>query len=105
VLHIIWEFRVRADRGREFEEHYGSAGTWVDFFRTGPGFLETRLLRDGEDPSRYLTIDVWTDLESYRAFSEKNAAQYGAIDRRFEALTEQERCLGYFEALSREPAR
>src|SRR5207249_9366255 len=97
VLHIVWEFRVREERRREFEEHYGSAGTWADFFRGGRGYRETRLLRDREDPNRYLTIDVWTDLESQRVFSETNAAAYRAIDRRCEELTLDERCLGYFE--------
>lgn len=105
MLHIVWEFRVRADRRREFEEHYGGAGTWAAFFRNGSGYQETRLLRDREDPSRYLTIDVWTDLEAYRAFSQKHAAEYGAIDRRCKELTEEERCLGYFEALSDASAR
>ena len=99
MLHIVWEFRVRAERRREFEERYGSAGTWAAFFRRGRGYRETCLLRDREDPSRYLTIDAWTDLESYRAFSEENAAEYGAIDRRCEELTDQERCLGHFETL------
>ncbi len=99
MLHIVWELRVRVDRRREFEEQYGGAGTWAVFFRGAPGYQKTRLLRDRDDPSRYLTIDVWSDLEAYRAFSEKHAAEYDAIDRRCEELTEKERCLGYFEAL------
>jgi len=98
MLHIVWEFRVKVDSRREFEEHYGSAGTWAAFFRNGRGYEETRLLRDREDPARYLTIDLWSDLESYRAFSERNAEEYRTIDRRCEELTEEERCLGYFEA-------
>jgi len=46
---------------------------------------------------RYVTIDVWEDLASYRTFSEANAEEYKEIDRRCDALTEQERCLGFFE--------
>jgi len=61
------------------------------------GYKETILLRDREVPGRYVTIDVWEDLASYRAFSEANAEEYKEIDRRCEALTEQERCLGFFE--------
>jgi heme-degrading monooxygenase HmoA len=99
VLHILWEFRVRPDRIREFEEHYRDDGVWARFFRAGRGYRETRLLRDREAPGRYLTIDVWDDLPSYRAFSEANVDAYGEIDRRCEAFTEVERCLGYFEAL------
>jgi len=97
VLHILWEYRVRRDRIREFEEHYGGEGTWARFFRSGQGYRETRLLRDRGSPVRYLTIDVWDDLASFQAFSETHAGEYGAIDRRCEAFTEEERCLGHFE--------
>ncbi len=97
ALRILWEFRVKEDRTREFEEHYGGNGTWAGFFRRGTGYRETILLRDREVPGRYMTIDVWDDLESYSAFSAANAEEYREIDRRCEALTEQERCLGFFE--------
>ena len=97
ALRILWEFRVGENRTPEFEEHYGGNGTWARFFRHGQGYRETILLRDREVPGRYLTIDVWDDLESYKAFSEANADEYKKIDRRCETLTEQERCLGFFE--------
>jgi len=97
VLHILWEYRVRKDRILEFEEHYRGDGTWARFFRAGQGYRESRLLRDREAPGRYMTIDVWDDLASFRAFSGANAEEYQAIDARCAELTEEERCLGYFE--------
>ncbi len=97
ALRILWEFRVRENRTRELEEHYVGNGTWACFFRRGKGYRETILLRDREIPGRYLTIDVWDDLESYSAFAAAHAEEYREIDRRCEALTEQERCLGFFE--------
>ena len=99
MLHILWEYRVRKDRILEFEEHYKGDGTWARFFRRGRGYRESILLRDRESPGRYMTTDVWDDLPSYCAFSEANAAEYQEIDRRCEELTEEERCLGHFEAL------
>jgi len=98
ALRILWEFRVKEDRTREFEEHYGGHGAWARFFHRGKGHCETILLRDREVPGRYVTIDVWDDLESYSAFSAANAEEYREIDRRCEALTEEDRCLGFFEA-------
>ena len=98
MLHILWEFRVKKDRTVEFEEHYGPDGTWARFFRAGRGFRETRLLRDRESPERYLTMDVWDDLDSFRAFTGERAGDYQAIDARCAELTDEERCLGYFEA-------
>ena len=97
ALRILWEFHVKVDRIREFEELYGGNGTWARFFRQGKGYRETMLLRDREVPGRYMTIDFWDDLESYSAFSAAHAEEYKTIDRRCEALTEQERCLGFFE--------
>lgn len=99
MLHVLWEFRVRPERRREFEERYGSDGTWAAFFRGGRGYGESILLRDREEPDRYLTIDVWTDLESYRAFSDQHAGEYREIDQRCQELTLEERSLGLFEVL------
>jgi heme-degrading monooxygenase HmoA len=98
MLYILWEFRVSKERIPEFEEHYRADGTWARFFRAGRGFRESRLLRDREAPGRYMTIDVWDDLASFRAFSDANAEEYASIDRRCAELTDEERCLGSFEA-------
>jgi heme-degrading monooxygenase HmoA len=99
VLHIVWQFTVRPGRSREFEEHYGADGIWARFFRGGPGYRETTLLRDRDAPGRYMTIDVWDDLASYRAFLEAHASEYREIDERCAAFTDEERCLGIFEAI------
>ncbi len=99
MLHILWEYRVRPGSIREFEEHYRGDGTWARFFRGGRGYRETQLLRDGTTPGRYMTVDVWDDLPSYRAFLEANTAEYQEIDEHCVALTDEERCLGYFEAV------
>ena len=97
MVHIIWEFKVALGKGREFERHYGSAGTWAQFFRQGAGFQQTLLLRAPETGDRYLTVDVWDKLASFEAFKEKFAARYAEIDRQMEALTEEERKIGIFE--------
>jgi len=97
LLYILWDYRVRMERVREFEEQYGADGVWARFFRAARGYRETRLLRDRETPGRYVTIDVWDDPASFRSFSETNTGEYKEIDRRCEELTEEERCLGSFE--------
>ena len=81
MLHLLWEYRVRKGRVREFEEHYGADGVWARFFRAGRGYRETRLLRDRETLGRYVTIDVWDDPVSYRLFSDAHAAEYREIGR------------------------
>ena len=99
MIHVLWEFHVKPERRREFETHYGSGGTWVALFRGTEGYRETILLHDPEAPERYVTVDVWADAEAYRAFRERHAREYEEIDRRCEALTEQERPLGVFEVV------
>ena len=87
---IIWRFLAK-DRV-EFERHYGPEGTWAMFFRRDPAFVRTELLR-GEG-NEYLTLDYWTSKEAFLAFRARNLAEYEEIDRRFEALTEEEMRLG-----------
>jgi hypothetical protein len=59
LFQIVWEFIVRADRVSDFEKSYAVAGDWAALFRRSAGFLGTALLRDADNPRRYLTIDRW----------------------------------------------
>lgn len=54
---VIWEFHVRADRVREFEEIYCGTGKWVELFRRDEAYKGTELLRDKRNRLRYLTVD------------------------------------------------
>ena len=84
MIHVVWEFRVKPEKLREFETHYGTAGTWVALFRKGEGYRESILLHDREAPERYVTVDVWSDSESFRAFRERHAREGGrelSVDR------------------------
>jgi len=99
MLHILWEYRVREEKHSDFERHYRSNGSWAELFRRGPGYRGTTLLRDSEDPARYLTLDVWDDAASLHRFKQDFAVEYAALDRQMEALTESERHLGNFESL------
>ena len=99
MLHILWEYRVGEDKRSEFERHYNGNGTWAALFRRDAGYRGTTLLRDPEDGGHYLTIDVWDDAASFHRFQQDFAAEYAALDRQKEALTESERHQGTFESL------
>lgn len=90
----VWEFRVSPSRIDEFERHYGPAGTWVQLFRQSEGFIETLLLRDADDPLRYVTIDRWQSSEHYSEFRSQFNLEYRELDARCEELTTEERSLG-----------
>jgi heme-degrading monooxygenase HmoA len=93
---LVWTYEVRAEHEREFRRVYAPDGDWARFFALGDGYLGTELLADATQPLRYLTIDRWTTLDAYAAFGEANRADYDALDRRCEALTERETFVGAF---------
>jgi len=94
---IVWEFRVKAGRESRFERVYGHDGTWAQFFRRGEGYLGTELVRDLKESARYLTLDFWTSQSAYEHFRKQHLAEYQAIDRQCEAMTESEVEQGRFE--------
>ena len=93
----VWEFRVRPEHLDAFLAGYGPEGDWVRLFRRDPAYVETQLLRDREDPTRFLTIDVWRDREACRVFRQAVRADFDELDRRFEQFTISERHLGDFD--------
>ena len=96
----VWEFTVRPEQVGAFLEAYGPQGTWASLFRRDPAYVRTDLHRDVEQPHRFLTVDHWTSREACEAFRDRFRLEYDAIDRRCEAFTTQERCLGQFDTLA-----
>jgi heme-degrading monooxygenase HmoA len=93
----VWRFLVRPGSEVAFEAAYGPGGDWIRLFREADGYLGSQLLRDQADPRRYVTIDRWSSREAWEAFRAARAAEWEAIDRRGEALTELEEEIGRFE--------
>jgi heme-degrading monooxygenase HmoA len=73
---IALVFRYDARDPEEFERAYGADGEWAQFFRQGAGYIGTELLRDVEEPDRYLVIDRWESSEVYNAFVAEHADEY-----------------------------
>lgn len=97
MFHVVWEFHVRPGSDAEFESRYGADGDWVRLFRRAEGYGQTVLLRDLASAGRYLVTDTWQDAPSYRAFKERYAEAYAALDKRCAELTLDERLIGEFE--------
>jgi heme-degrading monooxygenase HmoA len=100
LIHIVWEFRVRAGMEREFERRYSSTGDWARLFASSQGYEGTTLTQDVRDRRRYLVIDAWRDAGSFAAFKQAHAAAYAALDTDCERLTDAEIHVGTFETLS-----
>jgi heme-degrading monooxygenase HmoA len=97
LIRVVWEFIVRDDHIAEFEKFYSATGSWATLFRGNPGYLGTDLLRDSQNPHRYLTLDRWDSVASHAAMRERFAKDYDALDRMCEQLMETERQIGVFE--------
>ena len=97
---VVWEFQVKLEAQFAFEHIYGRAGDWARLFSQSPNYRGTRLLRDLNEPGRYLTFDYWTSREALHEFKEAHQAGYDAFDKQCESLTDDESLLGEFESLS-----
>jgi heme-degrading monooxygenase HmoA len=74
VLALFFSYEARDPT--EFERAYGPDGEWAEFFRDGEGYIGTELLRDVENPGRYLVIDRWESREAYQRFVELQREEY-----------------------------
>jgi len=99
---IIWEYEVKPASLAEFENIYAPDGAWAKLFKKQAGYIGTELLRDENQPQRYLTIDQWATQEDYEAFRTKWKKEYEALDAQCEGLTERESLLGNWETVNRE---
>ncbi len=100
MIVIAWEFRVQSSRAAEFERAYGPEGDWARLFGRSPAYRGTELLRDPDDPERYLTLDRWDDVADFDAFKAGHGDDYHALDLACEPLCAEERLVGRFTCTS-----
>jgi heme-degrading monooxygenase HmoA len=81
MVEIVWEFVVKEEARGYFELAYGPGGAWSQLFARSPGFRGITVLRDIENPRRYLTVDLW-DTAGHR---EQALAECGAEHHELEA--------------------
>ena len=74
MLALLFSYEARDEA--EFERAYGPDGEWAEFFRTGEGYVGTELLRDVENPGRYLVVVRWESREAYGAIVEANRQEF-----------------------------
>ncbi|WP_278253959.1 antibiotic biosynthesis monooxygenase family protein [Caulobacter sp. CCUG 60055] len=91
---VVWEYLAHPERVDAFVEAYGAMGAWARLFRRGDGFLGVQLLRDLEEPTRFVTIDRWRSRDAFTAFMTQHRALYVALDEKLADLTLTEMRLG-----------
>ena len=95
MIALVFRYEVR-DPGA-FEQAYGSDGEWAAFFRGSRGYIGTELLRDVDEPERYLVIDRWESAEAYNAFLAARGEEYLRKADETRLLSLQELRFGTFE--------
>jgi heme-degrading monooxygenase HmoA len=95
VIALVFSYEVRD--ASAFEAVYGPEGEWARFFGQGRGYVGTELLRDVEQPGRYLVVDRWESADAYNAFTSEHREEYmrRVDDTRF--LYDHELRFGTFE--------
>jgi heme-degrading monooxygenase HmoA len=87
----VWEFEVRGEHVGAFVSAYEANGAWSQLFARGDGYVDSRLYRDTDDARRFITVDRWRDVDSWHVFLDRWGAEYEALDRQLDELTDAER--------------
>jgi heme-degrading monooxygenase HmoA len=99
MIEIIWEFVVKEEARGQFELAYGPGGAWSDLFARCPGFRGTTVLRNMENPRRYLTIDLWDTLSQREEWLAEHKAQQAGLEAAFNEWTDSRSAVGTFRVL------
>lgn len=92
----IWEYIIDERRRDDFLHYYRPDGLWAVLFRKAEGYIRTELLKDRDNPQRFLTVDYWRAEADRNAFREKYAQEFEKIDKTCESFTHSERFWGDF---------
>jgi heme-degrading monooxygenase HmoA len=105
MVEIVWEFVVKEEARGQFELAFGPGGAWSNLFGRYPGFRGTTLLRDTENPRRYLLIDLWeTGAQREQVLAERQA-EYSNLEAAFAEWTEARTEVGIFSVLAEATVR
>lgn len=97
MIEIISEYIVHeSDRG-QFELVFARGGAWSKLFARHRGFRGTSLLRDKENPGRYLIIDVWDSSTDWKDAIAETQSEYSELMATLSTWTQSKARLGIFE--------
>ena len=100
MIEIVWEFVVKEEARGQFELAYGPGGAWSKLFARCQGFRGTTLLRDTENPRRYLMIDLWDTVAQREQMLAERKAEYSNLEAAFGEWTESKTEVGIFRVLA-----
>jgi hypothetical protein len=105
MVQIVWEFIVKEEVQGQFELVYGPGGAWSKLFSSSPGYRGTTLLRDTENPRKYLTIDIWDTVQQRERMLAERGDEYDSLDKSFTEWMESQTEVGIFKTLAEATVR
>lgn len=105
MVEVIREFVVKEEARGRFELAYGPGGAWSKLSAGCPGFRGTTVLRDTENPRRYLTIDLWDTAPQREQAQGESKTVYADLDAALGELTESTTDVGTFRVLAEATVR
>lgn len=105
MIQIVWEFVARDEARGQFELAYGPGGAWSRLFARSSGYRGTTLLRDANNPCRYLALDFW-DTEAQRAqVLTQHKSELDDLDASLADWTDSQAQVGVFNMLAEATVR
>ena len=74
MIALVFRYEVRDPES--FERPTARTASGRSSSGRAPGYIGTELLRDVEEPERYLVIDRWESADAYNAFLAAHQAEY-----------------------------
>jgi len=105
MIEIVMEFVVKEECQGKFKLAYGPAGAWSSLFGCCTGYRGTTVLRDTQNPRRYLTIDLWNSQSQWEHALAEHKIEYADIDTTFTEWTESKTEVGIFSVLAEATVR
>ena len=104
AIQSIWAYTVKNDFLHHFKDVYGPNGSWVKLFRRFPGYLKTELIRDLDDPFRFITVDYWESYTLFLSMKKNSSTEYASLDTLCGTYTSSEHHIGVFEVVGENEA-
>jgi hypothetical protein len=105
MIEIVWEYIVKEEARGHFELAYGPGGAWSELFARSPGFRGITVLRDTDNPRRYLTVDIWDAAGQREQALAECEAETAELEAALGEWTESRTAVGTFRVLAKGTVR
>lgn len=100
MIESTWLFVVKEEARYKFELVFGPGGAWSKLFARFSGFRGATLLRDIQNPCRYLVMNLWDSEEQRLQALKELGAEYTNLELSLTEWCEERTELGVFRALA-----